>query len=46
MDVETGSTWLTVETGGGSIADERGISTGLRRGVGGGGITFRCLCVW
>lgn len=44
--METGGTGLIAETGGGSIAEERDISTGWRRGVGGGGITLRCLCVW
>lgn len=42
--METGGTGLKVETGGGSIADERGVSTGWRRGVGGGSVTL--WCVW
>jgi hypothetical protein len=45
MGVETRGTGLIAETGGRSITDERGISTGWGRGVRGGGITLRCLCV-
>ena len=44
--VEAKGTGLETVTGGGNTADERGISMGWRCGVGGGGMTLRCLCVW